>query len=503
MSFASRLRLRGAVGLPAIGLVAMTFVAMTIATLALVRTAAPQDAAPPQAADAPAQQSDQDDDRDIGWISGLVTGPTGATQNGGTISLSTDGGVTLRYNFTVSPKGDYTGRVPLGEYTLVYRAPGTPEGKVTDFIHSVVILAGKGTVQDVDMTRQEFLDRLSPEQQDALRQMKASNDKAAATNKVIASLNADLQTVNRDFADAANARATAIQTLGSTASAADVDSMAGDIRVSKYTDIESLLSKAAAEMPNEADLWIDLGRAQLGLKNYLDAETSFKKALDLISPAGNTGPQAANTSPPAENAAPQDGSLGAQLADNIDPQSTNPDPHASNFAPQLVAAADAGLGEVYARTRMVDEANASTAAAVKADPAHAATYLRNLAVIFFQEKNISAQIDAADDAIKADPQDAVLYFIKAQGLAVDAPIDPNTNKIKLSPECVVAFREYLGLAPTGQYAAQVTSILHNADLESAASQSTGPQSTGNDTSAPSPPAPTNPPVQKQLAPPAK
>jgi tetratricopeptide (TPR) repeat protein len=481
MSFASRLRLRGAVSLRAIGIVAMTFAAM-----ALVRAAAPQDAAASSQQTDQAQQTDQDDDRDIGWISGLVTGPTGAPQNGGTISLSTDGGVTLRYNITVSPKGDYTGRVPLGEYTLVYRAPGTPEGKVTDFIHSVVILAGKGTVQDVDMTRQEFLDRLSPEQQDALRHMKESNDKAAATNKMIASIDADLQTVNRDFADAANARATAIQTLGSTASASDVDSMAGDIRVSKYSDIESLLSNATAEMPNEADLWIDLGRAQLGLKNYLDAETSFKKALDLISQAGNPVPQAENT----------------------DPQVANSDPHASNFAAQLAAAANAGLGEVYARTRMVDEANASIAEAVKADPAHAATYLSNLAVIFFQEKNVLAQIDAADEAIKANPQDAVLYFIKAQGLAVDAPIDPNTNKIKLSPECVVAFREYLGLAPAGEYAAQVTSILQNADFESTGPQSTSSQSTGNDTGTPTPPAATNPPTQtsppaqKQIAPPA-
>lgn len=416
---------------------------MTIAVLAPARAAAQQDAAPtPQQSD----QADQDDDRDIGWISGMVTGPTGAPMHGGTVSLSTDGGVTLRYNITVSPKGDYTGRVPLGEYTLVYRAPGTPEGKVTDLIHSVVIFPGKGTAQDVDMTRQEYYDRLSPDQQEQLRKMKESNDSAEATNKIIASINADLQTANRDFEDATNARATATQTLGSAASPFDVDSMAGDIRASKFTEIESLMSKATAEMPNAAELWIDLGRAQLGLKNYLDAETSFKKALDLISQATNPSPQTASPDPEAANTSPQ----------------------ATSIDPQLAAAAHAGLGEVYARTRMVDEANASVAAAVKADPAHAADYLRNLAVIFFQAGNISAQIDAADEAIKANPRDAVLYFIKAQGLSVDAPIDPDTNKVKLSPECMVAFREYLGLAPTGEYAAQVNTILENADPENPA-----------------------------------
>ena len=463
MGFALRLRPHGAASL----FVAIGLVAITSAVSVVAHAAAQQDPGPsPQQTD---QQSDQqNDEREIGWIYGIVTSPSGAPVHGGTVSLSTDGGVTLRYNITVSPKGDYTGRVPLGEYTLVYRAPGTPDGKVTDLIHSVVILPGKGTAQDVDMTRQEYLDRLSPEQQDQLRHMKESNDNAEATNKMIASINADLQAANRDFEDAANARATAIQTLGSSASAFDVDSTAGDIRVSKYTDIESMMSKATADMPNEADLWVYLGRAQLGLKNYLDAEISFKKALDLTSQSANPSPQTAN-----------------------------PDPQAGSLA---AAAAHAGLGEVYARTRMVDEANASIAAAVKADPAHAATYLRNLAVIFFQEKNIPAQIDAAEDAIKANPQDSILYFIKAQGLALNAPIDPDTNKIKLSAECLVAFREYLGLAPTGEYSAQVTTILQNADLENTAPQNTipqtpSPQNTGTDAGAAIPPAATNPAAQ--------
>jgi tetratricopeptide (TPR) repeat protein len=315
------------------------------------------------------------------------------------------------------------------------------------------------------MTRQEFIDRLSPEDQERLRQLKESNDKAADTNKMIATINADLNTANQDFEDAANARATAIRSLDSTASALDVDSMVYEIKVSKYTEIESLMSKAVTDWPSEATLWIYLGRAQVGLKNYIDAETSFKKAVDLTSQAGNPGPQATN----------------------IDPQDVN-GPQAANIDPQIAGAAKAGLAEVYARTRMVDEANASVAAAVKADPAHRATYLRNLAVIFFQEGNALAQIDAADEAIKANPQDAVLYFIKAQGLTVDAPIDPDTNKIKLSPECLVAFREYLGLAPTGEYAAQVTAILQNADPQITGPQNTAPQNTGKDTGSRSPPA---------------
>jgi tetratricopeptide (TPR) repeat protein len=433
MSFTLRLPPRGAGSLP---------VTIVLVTLALATAAAQQDAGGP-----PQQPDEQVSERELGWIHGLVTGPTGVSANGGTVSLSTDGGVTLRYNFTVNPKGEYSGRVPLGEYTLVYRALNTPAGKVTDLIRSVVILPGKDQAQDVDMTRQEYFDRLSPEQQEQLRKMKESSDTAVATGKMVASLSTDLDTANRDFEDAAHARATAIRTLGSAASASDVDSQADEIRNSKYTEIESLMSKAAVEWPREPTFWIYLGRAQVGLKNYLDAETSFKKAVDLVSKAASFGPQAAN----------------------IDPQ--------------LVGAANAGLGEVYARTLMVDEANASFAAAAKADPAHAAMYLRNLAVIFFEEQNASAQIDAANEAIKADPQDALLYFIKAQGLAVDAPIDPATEKVKLSPECAAAFQKYLELASTGEYAARVTTI-----LQSAVPQNPDPQNAGKDTSAATPPA---------------
>ena len=97
-----------------------------------------------------------------------------------------------------------------------------------------------------------------------------------------------------------------------------------------------------------------------------------------------------------------------------------------------MGAIEGGLGEVYARTLMVDEANAAFDAAAKADPANAALYLENQAIIFFQAKNASAQVDAADKAIKADPNNAFLYYIKAQGLAQNAPFDPRPT----SPYCL-------------------------------------------------------------------
>jgi tetratricopeptide (TPR) repeat protein len=357
---------------------------------------------------------------DMGRIHGRVINPVGLPQNNGTVSLSTDGGVILTYSFPVSAMGEYSGEAPPAEYTIVYRAPDTPEGKIVDSISGVEIVAGQDTAQDIDMTRQAFMDRLSPEQQKQLQAMREANAATIAANKTIAPLNAGLQVVNRDFLDAENARATATRNLGATASKADIDAMTAEIANAKYSEIETLMTKDVAVSPSEPILWLHLAQAQVGLKNYLDAETNYKKALDLESKTGR-------------------------------PQ------------PEIVGAANAGLGEVYARTLMVDEANAAFDAAAKADPSVAATYLTNQAIVFFQEKNVPAQLDAADEAIKADPNQAILYYIKAQGLAEKAAVDPKTKKILLPPDCAAAYRKYLELAPNGQFAAEVTSILERAE----------------------------------------
>ena len=92
------------------------------------------------AASAPAQQPAAD----TGKIHGRVINPAGIPQKDGTVSLSVDGGVTLSYNFPVSSSGDYSGQAPPGEYTVVYRAPDTPEGKIVDYISGVQVIAGAG-----------------------------------------------------------------------------------------------------------------------------------------------------------------------------------------------------------------------------------------------------------------------------------------------------------------------------------------------------------------------
>jgi tetratricopeptide (TPR) repeat protein len=367
-----------------------------------------------QQAPAPAENA-----ANTGKIHGKVINPTGQPQGGGTVNLSTDGGVTLKYAFPVSETGDFSGSAPAGTYMLVYRAADTPAGKMVDSIRGVKITVGEDTAQDDDMSRQEYIDKMSPDQKKQLEDLRKANAEALKANSVINQLNADLKVVGQDKHDVDSAIATATQTLGASASKSDIASKTAEIKTAKYTDIQTLMTKDTGLKPDEALLWVNLGYGQGGLKNYDDAIASYKKAIDL---------ESASKKP----------------------------------RPAVLGLAEAGLGEVYARTGKVPEANAAYDAAAKADPANAALHLRNQAVIFFQENNGPAQVAAADDAIKIDPNQAILYYIKGQGLIQNATVDPKTSRIVLPPDCTAAYQKYLDLAPNGPYATEVAGILQQA-----------------------------------------
>jgi tetratricopeptide (TPR) repeat protein len=367
--------------------------------------------APVQAQQAPAGN--------MGKIHGQVINPTGQPQGGGTVSLSTDGGKTLKYTFPVSGTGDYTGEAPQGTYMVIFRAADTPAGKVVDFFPGVKIVAGQDTAQDIDMSRQEYIDKLTPEEKKQLEDLKKANAEAIKANLVVHQLNADLKVVNQDRTDIDGAQAAAKQALGAGASKTDIDAKANEIKTAKYTDIESLMTKDTGVKLDEALLWVNLGFAQAGLKKYDDTVVSYKKAIDL---------ETASKTP----------------------------------RPFVFGLAYAGLGEIYARTGKVPEANAAYDSAAKADPANAAFNLKNEAVIFYQVNNGAASAAAADEAIKINPNDPLLYYIKGQGLVQNATIDPKTNQIVLPPDCMAAYEKYLQLAPNGPYANDVAGILQQA-----------------------------------------
>jgi tetratricopeptide (TPR) repeat protein len=355
-----------------------------------------------------------------GKIHGKVINPTGQPQGGGTVSLSTDGGVTLKFTFPVTDTGDFSGEAPAGTYMVVYRAADTPAGKMVDSVRGIKITVGEDVAQDVDMSRAEYINNMSADEKKQLEDLKKANAEALKANSVINQLNADLKVVGQDKKDIDGSSAAAAQTLGASASKADIATKAAEIKTAKYTDIESLMTKDTAAKPDEALLWTNLGYGQAGLKKYDDAITSYKKAVDL---------ETASKKP-----------RGA-----------------------VIGLANAGLGEVYARTGKVPDANAAYDAAAKADPTNAGLHLRNEAVIFFQENNGPAQVAAAEEAIKVDPNQPILYYIKGQGLIQNATIDPKTNRIVLPPDCTAAYQKYLELAgQSGTYSAEVAGILQQA-----------------------------------------
>ena len=368
----------------------------------------------------PPIQAQKDAADKMGKIHGRVINPTGQPQGGGTVGLSTDGGNTLKYSFQVDSTGAYTGEAPAGTYMLVYRAPDTPAGKMVDSIRGIKIVAGVDLAQDDDMSRQEYIDKMTSDEKKQLEDLKKANSETLKANALINLLNADLKIVAQDKKDIDSASATATQALGATASKADIAAKVEEIKTAKYTDIQSVMTKDSGLKPDEPLLWSNLAYAQAGLKDYDDAIATYKKAIDM---------------------------------------------ETASKKPRLpvIAAADAGLGEIYARTGKVPDANAAYDAAAKADPATAALNLRNEAVIFYQLNNGPAQIAAADEAIKIDPNQALLYYIKGQGLVQNATVDPkNPSKIVLPPDCTAAYQKYLELAPDGPYANEVASILQQA-----------------------------------------
>jgi len=360
-----------------------------------------------------------------GKIHGHVTNPTGAPQSGGTVSLLSVGlasgpGLSAKSSEKASAEvdanGDYKIETTPGFYTLVYRTPGMTPDKLADKVDKVTVTANQDVVQDIDMSRKEYIDALPPEQKKQLEDLKAKNSVALKANEVIKNLNADLKTVTQDIKDADNASATAAQTLGTSASKADLDAKVAEIKTAKYTEVETLMLKDTAAKPDASILWAQLGQAQAGLKKYDDATVTFKKTLDL------------------ENA------------------SKKPNPAIQGLA-------ESGLGEIYARTGKIQDANDAYDAAAKINPTQAGFYLKNEAVIFFQTNQADAQVAAADKAIAVTPDQALLYYLKGNGLVQKTTMDDKTHKLVAPPGCMEAYQKYLQLAPDGPYATEVKGIL--------------------------------------------
>jgi len=187
-----------------------------------------------------------------GSIHGHVNDPTGAPITDGIIGLSTDGGQTNKYTLHTDANGDYSGsNIAPGTYTATLREPNTPAGKVLDEFQNVKVVAGQDTTQNFDLSRPDYIKKLSPEQQKQLAKIKAENAKILKENSIIKNLNADLKQARADNKD------------------------------KNYAAADALMTKDVALKPDAYLLWVELGIAQEGEKKYSDAITSLTKAIDL------------------------------------------------------------------------------------------------------------------------------------------------------------------------------------------------------------------------------
>jgi tetratricopeptide (TPR) repeat protein len=342
-------------------------------------------------------------------IHGHVQNAAGMPITAGDVKLTTEKNPSspsakFEYTFPLDANGDYKGTVDK---------PGSYIGAVFVQGHSVDFLpmpiaAGDNKAFDFDMTRKEYIDKMSPADRAQLEEYKKN---AAATM-------------------AANAKIGNLNNLLKSARAADA---AGN-----YDEAAKNMTDATAAKPDEPILWDTLGDAQLGQANaaakaaggkmsdpavqdkYTAAVTSYQKALAL---------NAATAKPNAE----------------------------------LAAAVNNQLGQIYGKTGKTKEAADAYDAAAKADPAKASMYYYNEAATLFNLGNSTGKMDgvveAADKAIAADPTKVEAYYIKAEGLAPQIAQSADGKSYVPPPGFLEACNKYLELAPTGPHAQELKDLL--------------------------------------------
>jgi len=324
-----------------------------------------------------------------GKIHGHISDPAGVPQ-AGTVSLFL-GGMTSasqepKYTLTVDSNGDYKADVAPGSYTLVFRAPNTPKDKIADQIDDIKVTAGADTEANDDMSRPEYMNKLSPEERKAIEETKTKNAAIMKENSQIKNLNADLAKARSDRAN------------------------------KDFNDAAQLMQHDVSIKPDQSLLWVELGEAQLGLKQYSDAETSLQKGIQL---------------------------------DQAD-KKPNPD---------VEGAAGNALGEAYGSDGKIPDSQAAYDAAAKVNPSGAAMYYSNEAIVMDRNNQLDATVAAADKAIAADPTKPIPYYLKGKALINKATIDPKTQKIVAPPGTQEAYQKYLELAPTGPFSNDAKQVL--------------------------------------------
>jgi tetratricopeptide (TPR) repeat protein len=315
-------------------------------------------------------------------IHGHVQDPANAPIPNGQVILSTDGKTAL-YTFTTDASGDYKGDgiKPGTYYITLYAKPG----QAVDRFDNVKIAAGADTLQDFDLSRPEYVNKLPPEQKKALEEAKKKNAEINKENQSVGKLNDLLKQ-----ARAANA-------------------------AKKYDEAVTDMQQATTLKPDAAVLWLELGIAQTGLKKYDDAATSLKKAMDL---------DTASKKPNPEIQAADDNALGEVYANtNKIPEATASYDAAAKLQPTNAGMFYTNETIVLSRAGQPDATIAAADKAIAADPSKPIPYyLKGQALIS------KATVDPKTQKIVAPPGTADAYN-KYLELAPNGPMAPEAKAI--------------------------------------------------------------------------
>ena len=221
-------------------------------------------------------------------VHGHVTNQAGQPLNAGEVKFTKD--VTLpieQEKFThtapIDANGNYSAEgLEPGDY-LVYYMQGD---KHLDRLQ-LTVKAGDDKTLDDDMSRQEYIDKLTPEEKKALEDYKKKNAEVVEANKTINNLNSTLKKVRTDLAAAAATK--------------------GDVS-QDITDMKA----ATTAKPDEGLLWLNLGDAEQAQGDHLaaadkaagkvaatdddvnamytDAAANYKKGIDLEAAAKKPNP---------------------------------------------------------------------------------------------------------------------------------------------------------------------------------------------------------------------
>jgi tetratricopeptide (TPR) repeat protein len=315
-------------------------------------------------------------------IHGHVQDPANAPIANASIVLSTDGKTAL-YTFKADQSGDYKGEgIKPGSYFVTLYA--TPD-KAVDRFDNVKFPAGEDVLQDFDLSRAEYVNKLPPEQKKALEEAKKRNAEINKENQSVGKLNDLLKQ-----ARAANS-------------------------AKKYDDAATAMQQATTLKPDAAVLWLEYGIAQTGQKKYDDALVSLKKALDLDTTSKKPNP---------EVEAADNNALGEVYANtNKIPDATTAYDAAAKLQPAQAGMFYTNETIVLSRAGQTDATIAAADKAIAADPTKAIPYyLKGQALIS------KATVDPKTQKIVAPPGTAEAYS-KYLELAPTGPMAPEAKSI--------------------------------------------------------------------------